>query len=172
MAERVIVAKIGAAHGVRGEVRLWTFTQDPMAITAYGPLETEDGRRSFEIESVRAGKDHLVARLKGVADRDAAAALTNVELYVPRERLPPAEEDEYYYSDLVGLDAVNEQGLQIGVVHAIHNFGAGDLIEITPFGSGGTVMLPFTETTVPKIDLAAKQIVIVPPAEVEAKEDE
>lgn len=172
MAERVIVARIGAAHGVRGEVRLWPYTQDPMAVTTYGPLETRDGRRAFEIESLRAGKDHLVARLKGVDDRDAAEKLTNVELYVPRERLPPAAEDEFYYSDLIGLDALNENGEQFGTVHAVHNFGAGDVIEITPIGSGETVMLPFTETTVPKVDLARKQIVVVPPSEVEAKEDE
>ena len=172
MAERVIVAKIGAAHGVRGEVRLWPYTQDPMAIAAYGPLETADGKRRFEIESLRVGKDHLVARLKGVADRDAAETLTNIELYVSRDRLPPAEDDEFYYSDLIGLDAVNEHGEQIGTVHALHNFGAGDVIEITPLGSGDTVMLPFTEVTVPKIDIGKKQVVIVPPAEVEAKEDE
>jgi 16S rRNA processing protein RimM len=172
MAERVIVAKIGAAHGVRGEVRLWPYTQDPMAITAYGPLETQDGKRAFEIEELRAAKDHLVARLKGVADRDAAEQLTNIELYVPRDRLPPAEADEFYHSDLIGLDAVNERGEQIGTVHALHNFGAGDVIEITPLGSGETVMLPFTEAIVPKIDLAKKQIVVMPPAEVEAKEEE
>ncbi len=169
MADRVIVAKIGAAHGVRGEVRLWPFTQDPMAITAYGPLETKDGARAFEIETVRAGKDHLVARLKGIDGRDAAEALTNLELYVPRDRLPPAEADEYYHSDLIGLDAIREDGSQIGTVHALHNFGAGDVIEITPLGSGDTLMLPFTEATVPKIDLAAKQIVVVPPAEIEAR---
>ncbi len=172
MAERVIVAKIGAAHGVRGEVRLWPYTQDPMAVATYGVLETADGKRSFEIESVRAGKDHLVARLKGVADRDAAEKLTNIELYVSRDRLPPAEQDEFYHSDLIGLDAVNEHGEQIGTVHALQNFGAGDVIEITPLGSGDTVMLPFTETTVPKVDLAKKQVVVVPPGEIEAREEE
>jgi 16S rRNA processing protein RimM len=169
---RVCIAQIGAAHGVRGEVRLWSYTQDPMAVTTYGPLETIDGKRTFEIESVRAAKDHLVARLKGVADRDAAEKLTNTELYVPRARLPPAEQDEFYHSDLIGLDAVNQHGEQIGTVHALHNFGAGDVIEITPLGSGDSVMLPFTDTTVPKVDFAKKQIVVVPPAEVEAKEEE
>jgi 16S rRNA processing protein RimM len=172
MAERVIVAKIGAAHGVRGEVRLWPYTQDPMAIAAYGPLETEDGRGTFEIESVRAGKDHLIARLKGVDDRNAAERLTNVELYVPRDRLPPVANDEFYYSDLIGLDVMNEKGEQIGTVHAVHNFGAGDVIEITPLGSGETVMLPFTETTVPAVDLEKKQIVVVPPAVTEAREEQ
>jgi 16S rRNA processing protein RimM len=172
MTERVIVAKIGAAHGVRGEVKLWTFTQEPMAVTQYGPLETEDGKRRFEIEAVRAAGNHLVARLKGIGDRDAAQALTNTELYVRRDRLPTIDEDDtYYHSDLVGLDAIGEDGAQIGTVHAVHDFGAGSVLEITPLGSGDTLMLPFTETTVPKVDLAAKQIVIVPPAEIEARDE-
>jgi 16S rRNA processing protein RimM len=172
MADRVIVARIGAAHGVRGEVKRWPFTQDPMAVASYGPLETKDGQRRLEIETVRAAKDHLVARIKGIADRDAAQKLTNVDLYVSRDRLPPIEdEDTYYHSDLIGLDAVREDGTQIGTVHALHNFGAGDVLEIQPLGSGDTLMLPFNATTVPKVDLDAKQIVVVPPAEVEAKEE-
>lgn len=172
MTERVIVAKIGAAHGVRGEVKLWPFTQDPMAVAEYGPLETKDGARSFEIETVRAAGNHLVARLKGVGDRDAAQALTNTELYVPRDRLPAIDEgDTYYHSDLIGLDAVNEAGTQIGTIHAVHDFGAGAVLEILPLGSGDTLMLPFTDATVPKVDLAAKQVVVVPPAEIEAREE-
>ncbi|HJS61472.1 MAG TPA: ribosome maturation factor RimM, partial [Pseudolabrys sp.] len=115
--------------------------------------------------------DHLVARLKGVADRAAAEQLTNIELYVPRDRLPPAEADEFYHSDLIGLDAVNEHGEQIGTVHALHNFGAGDIIEIMPVGSGEPLMLPFNDATVPNIDLAAKQIVLVRPLEIEAQDE-
>jgi 16S rRNA processing protein RimM len=171
MTERVIVAKIGAAHGVRGEVKLWPFTQDPMAVADYGPLETKDGARRFEIETVRAAGNHLVARLKGVGDRDAAQALTNIELYVPRDRLPATDEGTYYHSDLVGLDAVGTDGAQIGTIHAVHDFGAGAVLEITPLGSGDTLMLPFTDATVPKIDLDAKQVVVVPPAEIEAREE-
>jgi 16S rRNA processing protein RimM len=172
MTERVIVAKIGAAHGVRGEVKLWPFTQDPMAVAEYGPLETMDGARRFEIETVRAAGNHLVARLKGVGDRDAAQALTNTELYVPRDRLPAIDDDgTYYHSDLVGLDAVSEDGAQIGTIHAVHDFGAGAVLEITPLYSGDTLMLPFTDATVPKIDLDAKQVVVVPPAEIEAREE-
>jgi 16S rRNA processing protein RimM len=172
MTERVIVAKIGAPHGVRGEVKLWPFTQDPMAVTEYGPLETKDGARRFEIETVRAAGNHLVARLKGVDDRDAAQSLTNTELYVSRDRLPAIDEgDTYYHSDLIGLDAVTEDGAQIGTVHAVHDFGAGPVLEITPLGSGDTLLLPFTDATVPKIDLDAKQVVVVPPAEIEAREE-
>ncbi|MBV8791562.1 MAG: ribosome maturation factor RimM [Pseudolabrys sp.] len=165
MAARVCVARIGAPHGVRGEVKLWPFTEQPMAVAEYGPLQSEDGKRTFEIEAVRAAKDHLVARFKGVADRDAAEKLTNIDLYVPRDRLPKIEDaGTYYHSDLIGLDAVDRAGAQIGTVHALHNFGAGDIIEIMPLGVGNPVMFPFDENTVPEIDLDKKQIVVVPPA--------
>ena len=168
MANRVCVARIGAAHGVRGEVKLWSFTEDPAAVAHYGPLETQDGTRCFEIEALRAAKDHFVARLAGVSDRDAAEKLRNIELYIPRARLPKIEgTDTFYHADLVGLDAVTPAGARVGTVHALHNFGAGDIIEIAPAGGGDPLMLPFNETTVPKIDVAARQIVVVPPAETE-----
>lgn len=168
MANRICVARIGAAHGVRGEVKLWSFTEDPAAVAHYGPLETQDGTRCFEIEALRAAKDHFVARIAGVNDRDAAEKLRNIELYIPRARLPKIEEaDTFYHADLVGLDAVAPDGTRVGTVHALHNFGAGDIIEIAPAGGGDPLMLPFNETTVPKIDVAARQIVVVPPAETE-----
>jgi len=171
--EKIRVARIGAAHGVRGEVKLWPFTQDPLAVATYGPLETEDGTRSFKIETLRPAKDHMVARLAGIGDRSAAEALRNLDLFVPRDRLPPiAEPDTFYHADLVGLDVITADGAQVGTVHAVHNFGAGDILEIMPIGRGDAVMLPFTEATVPKVDLAARQITVVPPAETEAKEDE
>ena len=172
MADRIRVARIGAAHGIRGEVKLWSFTEDPMAVANYGPLETEDGARRFEIEAARPAKDHLVARLKGVGDRDAASSLRNTDLFVPRDRLPPIEEaDTFYHTDLVGLAAVSEDGNALGTVIAIHNFGAGDLIEIAPTAGGEPLLLPFTEATVPTIDLKAGRVVVVPPVEIEAKED-
>ena len=171
MAERIRVARIGAAHGVRGEVKLWSFTQDPAAVADYGPLETQDGRLVV-VESLRAAKDHFVARLAGVNDRDAAEALRNVELFIARDVLPPIEEaDTFYYADLVGLAAVTAEGAKLGTVSAVHNFGAGDIIEIVPDAGGAPLMLSFTETAVPKVDLAARQIVVVPPPETEAKED-
>jgi 16S rRNA processing protein RimM len=169
---RIRVARIGAAHGVRGEVKLRSFTEDPAAVAGYGPLETEDGARRFEIESMRPAKDHLVVRIAGIGDRDAAEKLRNLDLYVSRDRLPPIDEpDTFYHADLVGLDVVSVEGAQIGTVHAMHNFGAGDILEIMPLGGGNPVMLPFTDATVPKVDLAARQIVVVPPAEVEAKDE-
>jgi 16S rRNA processing protein RimM len=163
VAERIRVARIGAAHGIRGEVKLWPFTEDPLAVASYGELETEDGARRFEIEALRPGKDFLVARIAGVSDRDAAEKLTNLELFVPRDRLPEIEEaDTYYHADLIGLAAVTADGVTLGTVTAIHNFGAGDIIEITP-ESGVPLMLSFTEAAVPKVDLQAKQILVVPP---------
>jgi 16S rRNA processing protein RimM len=167
VAERIRVARIGAAHGIRGEVRLWPFTEDPMDVASYGELETEDGARRFTIETLRPAKDFLVARLVGVNDRETAEKLTNLELFVPRERLPEIDDaDTYYHADLVGLAAVTADGVTLGTVTAIHNFGAGDIIEITP-KEGAPLMLTFTEAAVPKVDLHAKQIVVVPPPDSE-----
>jgi 16S rRNA processing protein RimM len=171
-AQRICVARIGAAHGLKGEVRLWSFTQDPQAISAYGPLQSADGKRTLTIKTLRPAKDHFIATFDGIDDRDAAEALNNVELYVPRDRLPGTERDEFYHADLIGLDVVDQHGAQIGTVHALHNFGAGDIIEIMPVGTGEPVMFAFNEATVPAIDLAAKQIVLVPPAEIEAREED
>ena len=170
--DRICVARIGAAHGVRGEVKLWSFTQDPAAVATYGPLETQDGKQRFEIEALRPAKDHFVARIAGIGDRDAAEKLRNLELFIPRARLPEIEEtDTFYHADLIGLDVLTSDGTQVGTVHAVHNFGAGDIIEITPIDGGEPLMLPFNEMTVPKINLAAKQIVVVRPAEIEARDE-
>jgi len=165
MSARVLIAQVGAAHGVRGEVRLKAFTADPLSVARYGALESEDGRR-FEIEALRPAKDVLVARLKGVADRNAAEALKNLRLYVAREKLPDPADDEFYVADLIGLAAETGGGVAFGTVKAVHNFGAGDVLEIEPADGGATVMLPFTEATVPTVDVAQKKIVVEPPAEV------
>ena len=160
---RVCLGQIGAAHGVRGEVRLRSFTSDPAAIAAYGPLETEDGR-VLEIEKLRPAKDHFVARLSGIRDRDAASALTNAKLYVPRARLSQTEDpDEFYHADLIGLAAVDRAGKTLGAVVAIHNFGAGDLIEVRPQTGGNTELVPFDTAHVPEVDIASGKIVIDPP---------
>jgi 16S rRNA processing protein RimM len=161
--ERVCLGQFGAAHGVRGEVRLHSFTADPSAIVSYGPLESEDGR-VFAIEAMRPAKNHFVARISGVADRNAAELLKNVKLYVPRERLPkPEEPDEYYHADLIGLSVVDREGRKLGTVVAVHNFGAGDLIEMNPEAGGKTELLPFDELHVPVVDIAAGKLVAVPP---------
>ena len=169
MAAPVCVARIGAAHGVRGAVKLWTFTEDPLAVQSYGPLLTKDGARQFEIANVRAAKDHLVATFKGVATRNDAEKLNGIELYVPRERLPETDDGEYYYADLIGLAAVNATDEPIGRVIAIHNFGAGDIIEIAP-PKGATLLLPFTNAVVPTVDIAGGRVVIELPQEIEGEE--
>src|SRR3954463_5830930 len=110
MASPVCVARIGAPHGVRGAVKLWTFTEDPLAVKRYGPLASKDGARSFEVTEVREAKGHLVAMLKGVATREEAERLNGIELYVAREKLPATGADEYYHADLIGLAAVTPAG--------------------------------------------------------------
>jgi 16S rRNA processing protein RimM len=161
--KRVCVARIGAAHGVRGDVKLWSFTENPAAIADFGPLYTADGR-SVEIESLRPAKDFFVARFKGIADRSTAERLRNLELYVERARLPtPDAADEFYHADLIGLAAVDRAGARIGTVVAVHNFGAGDLIELQLADRRDTVMLPFNEAVVPQIDIAGGRMVVEMP---------
>jgi 16S rRNA processing protein RimM len=169
VAAPICVARIGAAHGVRGAVKLWTFTEDPLAVTRYGPLSTRDGGRQFEVTSAREAKGHLVATLAGITKREEAERLNGVELYVAREKLPVAAEDEYYHADLIGLAAVTTTGEMLGSIVAIHNFGAGDIIEIAP-SQGATMLLPFSNAVVPTVDLAGGRVVIELPGEIEGDE--
>ncbi len=165
------MARIGAAHGIRGQVRVKSFAADPASLRAFGPLQDWQGRR-FEIASLRPLKDDmLVVGFKGVTDRNAAETLNGVELLVPREKLPAAEEDEFYYADLIGLEAFGADGELLGSVVAILNHGAGDIVEIAP-RRGPTLLVPFTKEAVPEIDVAARRIVVVPPPETEARADE
>src|SRR5690242_5850125 len=169
MSALVCVARIGAAHGVRGAVKLWTFTEDPFAVRRYGPLLSKDGKRQFEIAQAREAKDHLVATFKGVTTRDEAERLNGIELYVAREKLPATDEDEYYHADLIGLAAVTTDGEPLGHVAAIHNFGAGDIIEIAP-PKGTTLLLPFTNAVVPEVDIKGGRAVIALPQEIEGED--
>jgi len=164
-ARMVVVAQFGAAHGIKGEVRLKSFTQNPEDVAAYGPLTAADGR-VFEIEAIRpaagsSSPEMFVVRLKGVRDRNAAEKLTRLDLSVPAERLPAPEPEEFYHADLIGLVAFTPEGTEVGTVIAVQNYGAGDLIEIAP-PHGQTMLVPFTESAVPEIDLAARRIVVVP----------
>ena len=168
---QVCVARIGAAHGVRGAVKLWTFTEDPFAVKRYGPLSTMDNTRQFEIASVREAKGHLVAQFKGVTTRDEAERLNGLELYVPRGRLPATDADEYYHADLIGLAAVTTADQPLGRVVAIHNFGAGDILEIAP-PQGATMLLPFTNAVVPTVDITGGRVLIELPGEVEGDDPE
>jgi 16S rRNA processing protein RimM len=164
--KRICVARIGAAHGTTGEVRLWSFTADPRAIAGYGALTTADGR-TIEVASLRTGKEFLIARIAGVTDRNGAERLCNLDLFIPRDRLPPPAADEFYHTDLIGLTAQDRDGKAFGTVVAVHNFGAGDLLEIAP-ARGDTLLLPFTTEVAPEIDIAGGRIVLVPPVELEA----
>jgi 16S rRNA processing protein RimM len=169
MSQLVCVARIGAAHGVRGAVKLWTFTEDPFAVQHYGLLTTKDGKRQFEVAQAREARDHLVATFKGVTTRDEAERLNGLELYVARDRLPATDEDEYYHADLIGLAAVTTAGEELGRVVAIHNFGAGDIIEIAP-PKGATLLLPFSNAVVPEVDLDGGRVVIDLPQEIEGED--
>lgn len=169
MTDRVLIARIGAPHGVRGEVRLFVFGEDPEALFDY-PLTDETGIRSFTIASMRAAKDHFVARLKGVDDRNAAEKLTNTDLFVPRAALPPAEdEDTFYQADLIGLRAEAPDGTVLGTVTALFDFGAGDILEYAPAEGGRTRLVPFTRAAVPVVEVAAGRVVIDLPAEIEGE---
>jgi 16S rRNA processing protein RimM len=163
---QICVARIGAAHGVRGAVKLWTFTEDPLAVQRYGPLSTKDGARQYEVTHAREAKDHLVATIKGVATREDAERLNGIELYIARDKLPATDEDEYYHADLIGLAAVTTSDQPLGRVLAIHDFGAGTIIEIAP-PQGPTMLLPFTHAVVPTVDLAGGRVVIELPEEVD-----
>jgi 16S rRNA processing protein RimM len=168
--DRILVGQFGAAHGVKGEVRLKSFTGDPKAIAAYGPLSDRQGVRLFEIAELRHVKDDIfVARVKGISTRDAAEALASMELYISRTALPAhEEEDEFYIADLIGLAALDENGEAIGSVVQILNYGAGDMIEIAPQAGGETLLVPFTKEAVPQIDMRAGRITIMLPDEIEA----
>ena len=145
---------------------MWPFTEDPMAVLHYGPLSTRDGARQFEVARARAATDHLVVMLKGITNRDEAERLNGIELYIARDALPDADDGEYYHADLIGLAAIDPQGTSVGTVTAIHNFGAGDIIEVAP-KSGPSLLLPFTNAVVPTVDLAAGHVVVELPNEIE-----
>ena len=165
MPDRICVAQIGGAHGISGEVKLKVFTADPMALKDYGMLESEDASARFEIEALRPAKGHLIARLRGIADREGAERLTNLRLFVPRTRLPPPAAEEFYHADLIGLSAVTADGTEVGTVIAVHDFGAGDILELRPPVGGRNLMLPFTDVFVPVVDIAGRRIVVAPPAD-------
>lgn len=166
--QSVCLGVIVAPHGVRGAVKIKTFTEVPENIAAYGPLIDEKGRRQFTLRHFRVQGEVVVAHLDGIADRDAAEGLKGLRLYVPRAALPAPEEDEFYLADLVGLAAETADGKRVGTVLAVHDFGAGDVLELRQ-PIGGTIFLPFTRAVVPVVDIAGGRLVVDPPAEVEVK---
>ena len=166
--ERICVGAIAGAFGVNGEVRLKSFCADPLAIADYAPLYTEDGARSFTVRITRQVSGGLSARLGGVATKEQADALRGVRLFTERAKLPSLPDDEYYYSDLIGLSVQDTGGVALGRVAAVHNHGAGDILEITGPGQKAPILLPFTKLAVPTVDLAAGQVIVDLPEETTA----
>jgi 16S rRNA processing protein RimM len=162
-AGRTCVGAIAGAFGVQGEVRLKSFCALPEAIADYGPLWTEDGARSFAVRLTGAAPGALVARLAGVATREAAEALKGTRLYAARDRLPPPAEDEYYHADLIGLTVQDTGGTVLGRVQAVHNHGASDILEVAGPGLRQPLLLPFTHAVVPTVDIAGGRLVVDPP---------
>ncbi|MHA7775659.1 ribosome maturation factor RimM [Roseibium sp. M-1] len=150
--QKVLMARIGAAHGIRGEVRVKPYGDDPLSFADYGSLTTKDGKRVFEVEKARVQKTVVVTKFKGITDRNQAEALNGVDLYIDRDQLPEPDEDEFYYSDLTGLAVLDQSGQTLGAVIAVQDFGAGDLLEVRP-KRGRSFYVPFTKEFVPEISL-------------------
>ncbi len=151
------------AFGVKGEVRIKSFTADPSAIGDYGPLSTEDGGRTFALKITRPVKTGYAAQLSGITDKDQADALKGTRLYAPRAALPGLPDDEYYYADLIGLTVMDTGGVELGVIHDVQNHGASDLLEVRAHGQSATVLVPFTRDVVPTVDLGAGRVIVDPP---------
>lgn len=162
---RVLLGRIAGAHGIKGDVLIRSFTGDPAAVAAYGPLQDQSGSRRLAIRVLRVTEKGVVARIEGIGDRTAAETLKGLELYAERSQLPMAGEREYYHSDLIGLRAVDTRGQPVGEVVAVQNFGAGDLIEIRLDGGRATELVPFTDAFVPMVDVACGRIVVDLPHE-------
>ncbi|MEM8537996.1 MAG: ribosome maturation factor RimM [Pseudomonadota bacterium] len=164
MTERICIAAIAGAFGVKGEVRLKSFTAHPEDVATYGPARSEDGAHSFTISLTgQSTKGALIARLSGVTAKEAADALRGVRLYVDRDRLPNLPDDEFYHADLIGLEVLDTGGGVLGRVKSVLNHGAADLLEIHGPGLQTTVLLPFTQEIVPTIDLEAGRLIADPP---------
>ena len=159
---RVCVGQFAGAHGVRGLVRLKPFTAVAEDVVRYGPVETEDAARRFALAVIGQAKGVLIVKVEGVRDRDEARALTGTRLYVARDQLPAPAAEEYYHADLIGLAVVAPDGAPLGAIRAVHDFGAGDLLELS-LRDGRSVMVPFTAAVVPALDLAQRRATIVLP---------
>jgi 16S rRNA processing protein RimM len=169
-ANLLLVGRIGAAHGIKGEVRIQSFTEDPLALIDYSPLITSRPGLTVTIEAARGGANTIVARLKGIATRTEVEALNGVELFVPRDRLPASDDDDdFYIADLIGLDARLADATVLGSIVAVPNYGAGDILEIRPRTGLGTRLIPFTRAAVPEIHIADGYVVVEPPEEIEGE---
>lgn len=160
--DQVLVGVIVGAHGIKGEVKLKSFTSDPLNIGRYGPLQSSSGKQ-YEIAKLKAAKDDFIASLKGVIDRNEAEALKGTELFVAREKLPKLKSHEAYAHDLMGLDVVFENGTALGKLVGMPNYGAGDLLEVAIEGNNETILIPFTNAFVPQEDFTSGKITVILP---------
>ena len=163
----ICVGAVAGAFGVGGEARIKSFCAEPADIAAYAPLSTEDGMRIFTLKITRPVKGGFAVRLGGVSTREQAEEMRGLRLFAPRDRLPALPDDEFYYSDLVGLDVVDTGGEPLGRVRAVEDFGGGDFLEIRLAATGKPLLIPFTREAVPTVDLAARRVVVDPPEDVE-----
>jgi 16S rRNA processing protein RimM len=167
----ILVGRVAGAFGVRGELRISTYTADPLALVGYGELKREDGAPALKLTQARAVKDGIVARSASVTSKEQADALRGLRLYIPREALPEPDEDEFYLADLIGLSALSPDGEALGRIKAVHDFGAGDLLEIDPGQGRPTWQVAFTREAVPEIDVAAGRLTVVRPEEVSERDE-
>jgi 16S rRNA processing protein RimM len=166
----ILMAIIGSPHGIKGEVRVKSFTEDPLAFAEYGELHDATGN-AYQVSQARFSKTVAITRFKGIDTREKAEALNGVELFVDRSMLPQTDdEDEFYMSDLVGLEAVSDTGVRLGIVKQVHDFGAGDILEIR-LENGPLEMFPFTREIFPQVDVAGGKLVFVPPMVVSERDE-
>ena len=163
----ILIGRITAAHGIKGEVVIASRTALPEDVAAYGPVSDAEGKRELKIASARIASKGVIARIDGVADRNAAEALKGTDLYVPRDRLPPPAEGEHYAGDLIGLEAVSPDGRRLGRIVDVPNFGASDLLEIEPDDGGASFLVAVTEETVRDVDIAGRRITVAVPLDAE-----
>jgi 16S rRNA processing protein RimM len=156
----ICIGSIAGSYGVQGEVRLKSFCAEPADIASYGPLTTEDGSRSFTVQLTRPVTGGYGARLSGVATKEQADGLRGTALFVDRAKLPSLPDDEFYHADLIGLAVYDTGGAAVGQVSAVHNHGAGDLLEVQPIGAAPAILLPFTRAIVPTVDLLARRVIV------------
>ena len=166
----ILVGRVAGAFGVRGEVRITTFTEDPLSLTRYGALKREDGAEALKVKSARAAKGGVIARVEGVDNKEAADALRGLRLFVPRDALPEPDAEEFYLADLIGLRVESVDGAALGVIASVQNFGAGDMLEIDKGDGSATWYLPFTRDAVPEVRVGEGKVVANPPTEVSERD--
>lgn len=165
----ILLGRVAGAFGVRGEVRITAYGDDPLALLSYKTLLREDGAPGLTLTSGRAAKGGLIARAREVETREQAEGLRGVRLFIPREALPEPEDDEFYYTDLIGLSVETPDGAGLGRIKAVQNFGAGDMLEVDPGQGRASFYLPFTREVVPEVRLTERRVIAVPPAEAEVE---